>query len=285
MAGKKLTFKSLVAKKRDHVFKLDGMEEPVRVDKIKDGIVISYAESDQGKQKSIRFKTDYFLNLVETVTKPRPKGADEPTQAITIDMITKGFRYKLKIDAPEYEVTKITKALVTVAYVKDLADPERKKEPGIYENFKPVEFLTIVNDAQDRIGAASKEAPGVKKPKKRDAELTIKKTTDKLAVDLDDTARNKYARESASLQKQINDKDAEKKGFVSQIGGEIKELEAKRDAAGNKALTGKEYVDVAVDIEYHWKRNEKIVRRMDTKQVVKKTAIPKTELEQSFFNE
>lgn len=283
--NKKLTFKGLVAKKRDHIFKIEGMDEPVRIDKIKDGQVYFYGESDQGKQKLGNFKTEYFLDIVQEVIKPRPKGADEPTQAITIDMITKGFRYRLKLGAPEYEVTKKTKALITVAYVKDLADPVKSKEPGIYETFKPVEFLAIVNEANERIGAASKTAPGVKKPKKRDAELTIKKTTDKLPVELTDAERNKYAREAAGIQKEINDKEAEKKAFVSQIGGEIKELTAKRDAIGNKSLTGKEYVDVAVQIEYHWKKNEKIVRRMDTKEITKKTAIPKNELEQSFFNE
>lgn len=281
----KLTFKSLVAKKRDHVFKLEGMDEPVRIDKIKDGEVFAYGQFDQAKSKLVRYPTEYFMSIVETVTKPRPKGADEPTQSITIDMITKGFRYKLKIGAPEYEVFKITKSAITVAYVKDLADPERRKELGIYETFKPVEFLTLVNDANDRVAAASKSAPGVRKPKKRDDTLTIKNTTDKLPIDLDDATRNKYAREAAGLQKEINDKEQEKKAFVSQIGGEIKELSSKRDTIGSKVLTGKEYVDVAVQIEYHWKKNEKIVRRMDTKEVIKKTAIPRNELEQSFFNE
>jgi hypothetical protein len=278
-----MSFKSLVAKKKDHLFKIQGMEEPVRVDKIKNGKVFFYGETDQAKQKGGEFKVDYFLKIIEEVFKPRPRGADDQGPAISIDMITKGFRYKLKIDAPEYEVTKINKSLVTVAYVKDLADPERRKEPGIYETFKPIEFLAMVNEAHGRIAAASKKAPGVKKPKKRDEELTIKKTTDKLPIDLSADQVNGYAIEASGIQKQINDKEQEKKAFVSQIGGEIKELTAKRDAIQNKVLTKKEYVDVAVHIEYHWKRNEKIVRRMDTKGVVKKSAIPKSELEQSFI--
>lgn len=281
--NKKLTFKGLCQKK-DHIFKLDGMVEPVIIDKIKDGKVCFYAESDQHRQKAGMFEVDYFLSVILQIFKPgrKPIPAEAP---ITLDMITKGFRYRLKIDTPEYEVTKITKALVTVAYIKDLADPERRKEPGIYETFKPAEFLSIVTEAQGKIAAASKKAPGVKKPRKRDETLTIKKTTDKLPVKLTDERRDKYAREATELMAEINEKEKEKKAFVSQIGGEIKELTARRDAVGNKALTGQEHVDTAVQIEYHWKSNEKIVRRMDTKEIVKKTAIPKHELENESFIE
>ena len=165
---KKLTFKGLCQKK-DHLFKIDGMDEPVLIDKIKDGKVYFYAESDQHRQKLGNFDVEYFLGIVREHFKPGPKPAPADTP-ITLEMITKGFRYRLAIDAPDYEVTKITKSAITVAYVKDLADPDRRKEPGIYETFRPAEFLQIINEANAKVAAESKKAPGVKKPS---ATLTV----------------------------------------------------------------------------------------------------------------
>lgn len=285
MEEKKTTFKSLCQKK-DKIFKLKNLSEEIVIDSITKEKIYFFSVSDQKKAKRGSFQTGFFIENIKSMRDAsEKKEVKKPKPLITLDMITKGFRFRRDVNLPENEVTKINKTSVTIAYVKDLKDPTKKKETGIYESFEPAEFLSIVNKANEKVSKKLKQPLKANKQAKKEVELSVKKTTDKLTVELAPAARNKYAFEVSEIQKEINDREAEKKAFTSQIGGEIKELEAKRDVLSDKVLTGKEWQDVAVQIEYHWKKNEKLRRRMDTGEVIKRTAIPKEELQQSLFKD
>lgn len=286
---KKLSFKALVARKSEE-FLLDGIAEPVRIQEIKNGQVYFSGKDKAGKVKDHKMATVDFLKfvndrLVKDALKVDQAPAATPPAPITAEMLSKGFRWKEKAGGPEREITKYSPEAITYARVDDLGDPAKSKEPEIYTTLKMVDFLKIINDAALTLYKEGLKKPAVKSQEEMKKTVTVKTSSESLPVKLTQDEINTAAREAAQIQNEITDKEKAKKAFVSQVSGEIKELEAKRGSLISKALTGREFQDVKIKVTYRWKENKKIVTRSDTGEILRESAIPVHELQNTFLRE
>jgi len=237
-----------------------------------------------------KLSVDEFIEManqrmLSDAAKPE-KPADahsDPMRKITKEMLDKGFRLKLAADGPVYEIIKLKKDSVEVAKVEDIEnDAVDKKDPAIYMAMNVTEFLEKVNAANDKLDAESTKAPEVQSQEEPIKE-TIKKGTMNLSCFISEYDRDRLARDLASLQQEIDDKEEQKKAYTSQIAGEIKELESRRSVLKSKVNTGKEFKDVAVETTYLWLENRKKVVRLDTYETISDTAIPSSEHQKSFL--
>jgi hypothetical protein len=286
---KKISFKALVTRKSEE-FLLDGIPEPVRIREIKNGQVYFSGKDKAGKVKDHKMATVDFLKFVnDRLVKDALKvdQAPEPTPPadITAEILSKGFRWCEKLGGPEKEISKFSLEAVTYATLSDLEDPVKSKEPGVYTTLKMAEFLLYINEVTRSVYKESLKKPPVKSAKEIQKTITTKNSSESLAVILSEDERNKAARRSADLQKEIEDKEGAKKAYVSQIGGEIKELKARLATLTTKVVSGKEFCDVQIKIIYRWKENRKIVTRLDTGEILRESAIPVHELQNTFLRE
>lgn len=205
---------------------------------------------------------------------------------ITEDMLQVGYRFVLSDAVGEVEILKMTKKKLGYLSLTELSI-DAKDRPDMVMVDK-AEFLTQVNaylDAKASIVVETKEAPKVKSMKKVEETLTVKKSSDKLQVDLTSEEVLAYYEKLSGLLEEMGAKESEKAAYVSQIGGEIKELKAEINTLTGKVNSKKEFREVPVTIEYHWKKNKKLTIRQDTGAVVCETAIPKSELQNTFIDD
>lgn len=202
---------------------------------------------------------------------------------VTVDMLDVGHRFILSDLVGEVEIMKMTKAKVAYLSVAELAlDFKDRPDPIMV---KKEEFCNSINTYLSGKAPESKEAPKVKKQKEVEAELTVKKSSDKLQVDLTSDEILAYYEKLSGLLEEMAAKESEKAAYVSQIGGEIKELKAEINTLTGKVNSKKEFREVPVSIEYHWKKNKRLTIRLDTGAVVSETAIPKSELQNTFIDD
>jgi len=205
---------------------------------------------------------------------------------VTVDMLDVGQRFILSDVVGEVEILKITKGgKLSYLSVAELSlDPKDRPDPIM---LKKEEFCTAINTylSGKKNAPETKEAPVIKAKKEIEAELTIKKSSDKLQVDLTPAEILAYYQKMSALVADMQAKEREKKAFTSQIGGEIKELDAEIGTLAGKVNSKKEFREVPVAIEYHWKKNKRITIRLDTGAIVSETAIPKSELQNTFIGE
>jgi hypothetical protein len=204
---------------------------------------------------------------------------------ITVDMLDVGHRFTLSDVVGEVQIVKMTKGKLAYLSIKELQLDEKDRPDPIM--IKKEEFCTAINTYLSGKANApeSKEAPKVKKQKEVEAELTVKKSSDKLQVDLTPEEVLAYYEKLSGLLEEMGAKESEKAAYVSQIGGEIKELKAEINTLTGKVNSKKEFREVPVTIEYHWKKNKKLTIRQDTGAVVCETAIPKSELQNTFIDD
>lgn len=161
---------------------------------------------------------------------------------------------------------------------KPEADPEPEAESenagnGGGEPGTDIVPTEVVEAEAEPIGEKDKPKPGEK------PEYSIKKTSQKLPVSLNDEECRAAGKELGELHKLFKAKEAEMKSVAKTYKAELAELDAKINPLSDKVITGEEYVDVPVEIRYFWDRNEKVSVRMDTEEVIKRTAIPKEEMQ------
>lgn len=204
---------------------------------------------------------------------------------ITEDMLQVGYRFVLSDAVGEVEILKRTKKKLGYLSLTELSI-DAKDRPDMVMVDK-AEFLTQVNAYLDAKAGVivetveTKTAPKIKK--KADPELTIKKTSDELQVDLTPAEVLAYHEKLSGLLAEIRQKEATKKSFVKQFTGEIDKMEAEVGLLMNAVNSKKECRHVPVSIEYHWKKNKRITIRLDTNAIISETAIPKHELQETFF--
>ncbi len=284
-----VTVKKLLAGKDKGVeYVLDGVKHPVKVDAV-DGNTVSISGYDHaGTAKRSKMPVSYFCK-VATIKEVGVKEATPsmPTELVAPEHLSKGQRFNLGETIGEVEIWTLTKN--TVSYLSldqaGLPDAERPEPMAC----TPEEFCTKVNEATlSRTGtfkAVDKTAPKVKKQGKVEEDLTVKKSSDKLQVDLTPEEVLAYYEKLSGLLEEMAGKESEKAAYVSQISGEIKELKAEINTLIGKVNSKKEFREVAITIEYHWKKNKKLIIRQDTGAVVSEAAIPKSELQDSFLEE
>jgi hypothetical protein len=204
---------------------------------------------------------------------------------ITENMLKIGYRFTLSDAVGEVKILKMTKSKLAYLSLAELSLDEKDRPDPIM--IKKEDFCTAINTylSGKKNTPESKEAPKVKKQKEVEAELTVKKSSDKLQVDLTPDEVLAYHEKLSGLWADMQAKENEKAGFVSQIGGEIKELKAEINTLAGKVNSKKEFREVPVTIEYHWKKNKKLTIRQDTGAIVCETAIPKSELQNTFIDD
>lgn len=208
---------------------------------------------------------------------------------ITDDMLQVGYRFVLSDSVGEVEIVKLNKKKVSYLSAAELAlDARDRPDPIMVERKEFLARLNAYLDAKDPAKTAITipvESPKVRSKKEIEAELTVKKSTDKLQVDLTPAEILSYYEKLSGLIEEVTAKESEKSAYVSQIGGEIKELKAEINTLTGKVNSKKEFREVPTSIEYHWKKNKKLTIRLDTGAIISETAIPKNELQNTFIEE
>lgn len=281
---KKLTFKALCQRKGEE-FYLVNLKNPVKVNSIEKGEVTFEGKNHSNELKRHTVKVDEFLKMVNDRLEQDAKNRPAEPAEITAEMLSKGFKWREKLGGPEFEITKYSSESVTFGKVEDIADPVKSKEPDCFKTEKMADFVKYINKVTKDVYKEGLKAPSVKKAEDIKKTVTEKKSSESLSCVIPEKDRDVLARQAAELQRQVQDKEDEKKAFVSQIGGEIKELKAKLLNLTTKVLSGKEFRDVPIKIIYKWKENKKIVIRMDTNETLRESAIPVHELQNSFIEE
>lgn len=205
---------------------------------------------------------------------------------VTVDMLDVGQRFILSDVVGEVEILKITKGgKLSYLSVAELSlDPKDRPDPIV---LKKEEFCTAINTyiSGKKNTPETKEAPVIKAKKEIEAELTVKKSSDELQVDLTPSEVLIYHEKLAGLLKDKKQKESEKKSFVKQISGEIDKMQSEIELLTDAVNSKKEFRPVPISIEYHWKKNKRLTIRLDTGVIISETAIPKHELQNTFIDD
>jgi len=89
--------------------------------------------------------------------------------------------------------------------------------------------------------------------------------------------------ELASVVRLISSTEAEKKKIMDDFKAKLSEFEARKLNLSNAVNSGEEIRDVAIEIEYRWKDNQKWFRRMDTGTAYDRRPIEEHERQFDFF--
>jgi hypothetical protein len=100
------------------------------------------------------------------------------------------------------------------------------------------------------------------------------KDTMTLACVLNDTEKLAYGQSMSESLQSLQEAEARKKEFDSQIKADIEKYEARAHEIKAKLLSGKEFRPVECDIVYDWERKQRAWIRKDTGEVAHEDIIP-----------
>jgi len=90
----------------------------------------------------------------------------------------------------------------------------------------------------------------------------------------------KYGREAAQAESELNNLEAKKKSYVSQIGSDILSAKARLNSASIKVREEYEFREVECDINWDWDKKVKTWVRRDTGEVHREEIITESELQE-----
>ena len=100
------------------------------------------------------------------------------------------------------------------------------------------------------------------------------KDTMTLACKLTDTEKLDYGQKMSEAMQSLQESEARKKEFDSQIKADIERYEARAHEIKAKLLSGKEFRPVECDIVYNWEEKQRTWIRKDTGEVAHEDIIP-----------
>lgn len=178
---------------------------------------------------------------------------------ITAKILKPGQTYRIPNSKILFEIKELDKFKDTITIINSKDKKSKSQKLTIKD------FIEMVNKAD--------QSPD-KKPEK-----TIRQTSMSLALKINEEDFRAYSKELGNLHKLRAEKEDAKRAYVKQIGGEMSEIDSKIGVLSNKVSSGEEYKDVAVEIHFHWVKNEKVVIIKTTGKVHKITAIPVSEIQ------
>jgi len=110
--------------------------------------------------------------------------------------------------------------------------------------------------------------------------MRIEKENLTLPCILTDAKKLNYGHEQAISLQRLEEAEARKQEFNSQIKADIEKYEARAHEIGHKLTSGKEYRDVECTITRDWEKKTRTWTRTDTGEVVKEDIIPDFELQE-----
>lgn len=110
--------------------------------------------------------------------------------------------------------------------------------------------------------------------------MRIEKENLTLPCILTDAEKLNYGQEQAIALQRLEEAEARKQEFNSQIKADIEKHEARAHEIGHKLTSGKEYRDVECKIERNWEEKTRRWIRTDTGEIAKEDIIPERELQE-----
>jgi len=221
-----------------------------------------------------------------TPLKVRPIGKQEGIRAsdsktVTEDhyqVITGNRRYQaaVKLDLPEVP-----------CIVKEMTDAEAREESlteqihwivALYHKLKPAPVAEKIDFAERR--EEVKKLKGKKKGEKKqktDPEFKLGECREYLKHVFTSEEITIMAQEMANNVKAHAIREADKAAVVSQFSSDLKALEAKIAAAAERLSAGYEMREVVCEVRWDYKKDQKLIIRTDTREIVRDERIPDSE--------